>query len=101
MSPNPIIPSPICLQSLTDSCCSVNGCNGSPSSNTSFKALIAILTALLNSGKLNAGVLLKGASTNADKFKAPSKQLPPAGNGSSAHGFTPAYSKSSNLFNIL
>jgi hypothetical protein len=49
-----------------------------------FNALIAILTALLNSGILNAACGVNGFSTNSDKFNAPNKQLPPAGKGSSS-----------------
>ena len=101
ISANPIIPRPICLQSFTVNICSSNGCNFNPSSNTLFKALIAILTALLNSGILNAACGVNGFSTNSLKFNAPNKQLPPAGNGSSAQGLTPAYSKFSKLFKRL
>ena len=57
---------------------------------------MAILTALLNSGILNAALSVNGFSTNSDKFNAPNKQLPPAGRGSSAQGLTPAYSKFAN-----
>lgn len=78
------MPSPICFQSLTLFLCSSNGCNSNPSSNTSFKALIATLTALLNSGILNAALSVNGFSTNSLKFNAPNKQLPPAGKGSSS-----------------
>ena len=85
ISANPNIPSPICLQSATDFLCSSNGCSSSPSSNTSFKAIIACDTVSEKSSKSNTPLL-----TNADKFMAPSKQLPPAGSGSSAQGFTPA-----------
>ena len=45
---------------------------------------IAMFTAFLNSGKLNAGFFPNGSVTNSDKLSAPSRQLPPAGNGSSA-----------------
>ena len=38
--------------------------------------------------------LVKGSTTNSDKLMDPSKQLPPAGRGSSAHGFTPSCLKS-------
>ena len=85
ISANPNIPSPICLQSATDSLCSSNGCNSNPSSKTSFNALTARATVSAKSSKSNLPFL-----TNAAKFIAPSKQLPPAGNGSSAQGFTPA-----------
>ena len=92
--PNPIIPKPICLQSLTDCCCISNGCNVSPSSNTSFNALIHFLTSVLNSTKLKAALSVYGFSTYSAKLIAPNKQLPPAGNGSSAQGLTPANSNS-------
>ena len=85
MSAKPKMPKPICLQSATDSLCSSNGCNSNPSSKTSFKALTARATVSAKSSKSNLPFL-----TNADKFMAPSKQLPPAGSGSSAQGFTPA-----------
>ena len=94
MSARPNIPSPICLQSATDFLCSSNGCNSSPSSNTSFNAITACDTVSEKSSKSNLPSL-----TNADKFIAPNKQLPPAGSGSSAQGFTPANSNSGSLDN--
>ena len=45
--------------------------------------------------------LVNGFFTNAAKFKLPNKQLPYAGKGSSAHGFTPAYSTDSSSLNKL
>ena len=60
--------------------------NGNPSSKTSFNALTAISTVLLNSSKSN--VLF--SVINSDKLILESKHDPPAGSGSSAHGFVPA-----------
>ena len=78
------MPNPICLHSDTVLRWISNGWSSNPSSNTSLSALTAILTAFLNSGISNAAFSVNGASTNSDKFIAPSKQLPPAGNGSSS-----------------
>lgn len=96
MSERPKIPKPICLQSPTESFCSCSGCKGNPSSNTSFRAITETLTAFLKLSKLNVP-----SSTNSDKFILPNKQLPPAGNGSSAQGLTPAYSNSGSNDNRL
>ena len=51
--------------------------------------------------KSNSALSVKGYLTNSDKFNEPSKQLPPAGRGSSAQGLSPAYSKFSLFDNKL
>ena len=86
----PITPSPICLYLDTLSRCSFSGWRGSPSSSTSFRPSIQSSTQALNFAISNMAFSVKGSTTNSDKFIEPSKQLPPAGSGSSAHGFTPS-----------
>jgi len=90
-SARPKIPSPICLQSYTDSLCSFNGCNVSPSSNTSFNAITDDLTQCLKLSKSNPV-----SHANSARLMLPRRHEPPAGKGSSAHGFVPAYSNSSS-----
>ena len=79
MSANPITPNPICLQFLTDSLCSIRGCNGRPSSSTSFNATTAFLTVSLNPAKSN----VSHSVTNSARFILPNKHDPPLGKGSS------------------
>ena len=86
MSARPMMPSPICLQLLTDSFCSSRGWSGRPSSSTSFRARTQMRTESTKSSDWNLPSL-----TNAARFMLPSRQLPPAGSGSSAQGFVPAY----------
>ena len=77
------MPNPICRQSRTESRCTSSGCNGNPSSRTSFNPYTAMLTALRNSLILNCGWPLV-VSTKAARFSEPSKHEPPLGKGSSA-----------------
>ena len=79
ISASPMIPSPICRQSLTVLRCSASGCRSSPSSSTLFSALTAMFTVLLKSCQSNLPL-----STNAARLIAPSRHEPPAGSGSSA-----------------
>lgn len=77
-SARPKIPSPICLQSYTDSLCSFNGWSGSPSSNTSFNAITDDLTQCLKLSKSNPV-----SHANSARLILPNKHDPPAGRGSS------------------
>ena len=79
ISARPMMPRPICRQSLTVLRCSASGCRSSPSSSTLFSALTAILTVLLKSCQSNLPL-----RTNAARLIAPSRHEPPAGSGSSA-----------------
>ena len=85
MSARPMIPRPICLHLVTESLCSCRGWRGSPSSRTSLSPRMQMRTACLNSSSSNFLSL-----TKAERFIEPSRQLPPAGRGSSAQGLVPA-----------
>ena len=95
----PITPRPICLYCETLFCCSFNGWRGRPSSKTSFNPSMQSSTQPLNFSISNMALSVKGSTTNSAKFIDPSRQLPPAGRGSSAQGLTPSYLNSLSSLN--